>query len=139
MASAHGKNPDLRVSDADRDTIVSELGQHFQDGRLDQDEFDLRVTSALTAKTQHDLDRLVIDLPQPGPAGQPAPAGRQYHRLWPLIIVPLLLGAVLVAGVVSGDWHHHGAGGWPFAPFGLLWLIIPALVVRARIRGRQWR
>lgn len=41
--------PDLRVSDAERDAVVTELGEHFQQGRLDQAEFDERMTKALSA------------------------------------------------------------------------------------------
>ncbi len=34
MAQDQGNSPELRGSDAERDAVVSELGQHFQDGRL---------------------------------------------------------------------------------------------------------
>jgi Domain of unknown function (DUF1707) len=36
-------DPDLRVSDAERDAVVTELGEHFQQGRLDQAECDERL------------------------------------------------------------------------------------------------
>ena len=42
--SRWGAHPDLRVSDAERDAVVTELGEHFQQGRLDQAEFDERLT-----------------------------------------------------------------------------------------------
>jgi hypothetical protein len=155
MANAAGNEPsgrppwanttqDLRVSDTERDAIVSELGQHFQDGRLDTGEFDQRVSAALAARTRGDLDQLMTDLPRPaagalGPAGQ----GSVSRRRPPILaVLPLLIAAVFVAGALGG-WHHHAwGGGWPFAPFGLLWLIIPALAVRFWILGgrrRQWR
>jgi hypothetical protein len=139
---ADGKNQDLRVSDAERDTIVTELGQHFQDGRLDQGEFDDRVSAALTARTRGDLDQLTTDLPRAtaaGPAGFAAPGRSGPPRA--LALIPLLFAAGIVASAVTGGWHHGWAGGWPFAPFGFLWLIVPVLIVRTLARGRrrQWQ
>ena len=142
MTYADGKNPDLRVSDAERDVIVAELSQHFGDGRLDQSEFDQRLNSALAARTQRELGQLVADLPRPDPADDLVRSGQSFGRSRALAILPLLLAAVLITGALHGSWHHGGAGGWPFAPFGFVWLIIPVLVVRAWIRGgrrRQWR
>jgi len=40
--SRWGARPELRVSDAERDAVVTELGEHFGQGRLDQSEFDER-------------------------------------------------------------------------------------------------
>jgi len=167
MARADGKSLDLRVSDAERDAVASELGRHFQDGRLDKAEFDERVTAAVAAKTQRDLDVLLTDLPRV-PVGQPswatseddpsahgpsghvraggpravawhsAPPGLTRGRPCVLALLPLLAAAVVIGGVVTGGWHH----GWPFAPFSFLWLIVPILVVRiwvGRGRRRQWR
>ena len=147
MAYADGKNPDLRVSDAERDGIAADLGRHFQDGRLDQAEFGQRVADALAARTRGDLDALVADLPPlvPGPGserapqGQPGPSG---GRPRVLAFLPLALAVLVITAAVSGGWHHGWAGGWPYAPFGFLWLIVPVLAARMWIRGsrrRQWR
>jgi Domain of unknown function (DUF1707) len=136
---ADGQNPDVRASDTERESVVTELGRHFQDGRLDQDELGQRVGDALAARTRRELDQLTTDLPRPAEGTQtPArrgPAGRPWPRVLPL--VPLLFVAIMIAGAASGGWRH----GWPFAPFGFLWLIIPALVIRARSRAwrRQWQ
>jgi hypothetical protein len=156
MARADGKDPDLRVSDAERDAVASELGQHFQDGRLDKAEFDERVTAAMAAKTERDLDEVLTDLPQT-PAGEPrwaagepsregAPVAAPWRSAPPqpavgrpriLTLLPLLVAVVVISGLLSGGWHH----GWPFAPFGILWLIVPILACRTWFRGgrRQWR
>lgn len=127
-------HPGLRVSDADRDAVVTELSQHFQEGRLDQGEFDERVGSALLAKTRGDLDGLVTDLPRPAGGGPPAVTGPQSR--WPraLAIVPLLVIAAFIAGAANGSWYHG-------APLRFLWLIVPILLFRALVRGRrrQWR
>jgi hypothetical protein len=153
MARADERYPDLRASDA----VASELGQHFQDGRLDQAEFDERVGAAIAAKTHRDLDSLLADLPH-GSAGQPSvgisesrhimtPGPGAWHPAQPRVrrgrpafvaVLPLLLAVAIIAGLSSGGWQHA----WPFAPFGFLWLIVPILVVRTWIRGgrrRQWR
>jgi hypothetical protein len=147
MAYADGKNPDMRASDAERDVIVADLGQHFQDGRLDHAEFDQRVTAALAARTRGQLDTLLADLPPAAPApasgrvpqGQPGPPG---GRRRVLAFLPLALAVLFITAAASHGWHHGGAGGWPYAPFGFLWLVVPVLAVRLWIRGtrrRQWR
>jgi Domain of unknown function (DUF1707) len=133
----------LRASDTERDAIVSELGQHFQDGRLDTGEFSQRVGAALAARTRGDLDQLMTDLPRPSAAGAgPARPGAVIRRRPAMLaLVPLVIAVVIVAGGFGG-WHHHGWGGGPFAPFGFLWLIVPVLAVRFWLLGsrrRQWR
>ena len=60
-----------RIGDAERDRAAEFLREHLAEGRLDQMEFDERLTQALTARTQADLDPLFSDLPGPKP-GQPA-------------------------------------------------------------------
>ena len=57
----------LRVSHADRDAVVDRLKTAFSEGRLDKDEFDGRLGSALTARTRADLDRLLRDVSVPRP------------------------------------------------------------------------
>lgn len=56
-----------RIGDAERDQAAQFLQDHHAEGRLDPTEFDERLTAALQAKTQADLDRLFIDLPSPTP------------------------------------------------------------------------
>lgn len=67
----------IRVSDAERNAVAELLGQHYADGRLDQAEFDDRVSRTMSATTRGDLAGLFDDLPETGPAGAgPAsPAG----------------------------------------------------------------
>ena len=70
--------PAIRVSDTDRDAVAQVLQAAFADGRLDDEEFDQRMRSALTARVAADLEQLTADLAAvaPRPAGPPAPAGR---------------------------------------------------------------
>ena len=57
---------DLRVSDADRDRALSELGEAFRVGRITADEFDQRSGQALHARTGKELTALLTDLPLAG-------------------------------------------------------------------------
>lgn len=66
--------PALRASHADRDAVTGHLQQAFADGRLDEEEFDVRMQRALTARTRQDLDVLLQDLGRPAPSGTPIPA-----------------------------------------------------------------
>jgi hypothetical protein len=65
-----------RIGDAERDQAAEYLREHMAAGRLNAAEFDERLTAALSAKVQTDLDRLFADLPSPtpqSPTGKPAP------------------------------------------------------------------
>jgi hypothetical protein len=74
----------LRVSDAERQSVVDALSLHTGDGRLAIDEFEERSERAFAARTRDDLRGLLDDLPSPsgldgpalawagaGPAGEP--------------------------------------------------------------------
>jgi len=64
--------PELRVADADRDRTVDRLRAAAAEGRLDSDELEERVSKALEARTQSELDALLGDLPAPHmPAPRP--------------------------------------------------------------------
>ena len=64
----------VRVSDADRDRVAAELGDHHAAGRLDLAEFHRRLDAAYDAKTAAELRDLLADLPRP--TGAPAPEAR---------------------------------------------------------------
>ena len=121
--------PDLRASDAERDAVVTELGEHFQQGRLDQVEFDERVTQALAARTESDLSALLADLPPTREA--PAPQPRTWAPRLPFL-VPLLFAAILIAGSAAGGRH----GGWALWP---LWWLVPVIVLRFAWWRRGWQ
>jgi hypothetical protein len=135
----------LRVSDADRDAVVAELGQHFQAGRLDPAELDDRAGHALRARVRGDLDALLADLPRaatPAPPASGRPGPRPAPPLVPVLLAAALLAAVVTAGALGWGWHHGwgaGVGWWP------VWWLIPFLAVRMlwpgrRARGaRSWR
>jgi hypothetical protein len=75
---------DLRASDAERADVADRLSRHYQDGRLDQAEFNERLDRAMNAKTRADFNGLFHDLPdlpdqadQAGQNGQRRPASGQ--------------------------------------------------------------
>jgi hypothetical protein len=113
------RDPDLRVSQAERDDVVAALAGHFADGRLTVEEYEERVEAALAARTGRDLEPLLSDLP----AADPPPTGTGTRRRpvpgrvrAPLIPARLLaVAAVIVLAIATGPWA--------------LWLLWPALVL----------
>lgn len=55
--------PHVRVSDAEREAALARLRDGFADGRLTHETFSHRVDEALRARADHELGRLVADLP----------------------------------------------------------------------------
>ena len=87
--------PELRVSDADRETAVSRLRVAGGEGRLTLEELAERVELADAARTRGDLDALTADLPLT--RGVPAPAVEQRPRGW--------LVAVMGGAARKGRWR----------------------------------
>jgi hypothetical protein len=53
----------FRVSDQERDATMQQLQTAFAEGRLSDEEFDTRVHATLSARTQAEIARLLVDLP----------------------------------------------------------------------------
>jgi Domain of unknown function (DUF1707) len=76
IAAGAGSHDGLRASHADREQAVEMLKAAFVQGRLDRDEFDMRVGQALGAQTCAELTSLTADLPaRPAAAHPPGTAG----------------------------------------------------------------
>jgi Domain of unknown function (DUF1707) len=121
--------PDLRVSDAERNDVAERLSRHFADGRLDQAEFSSRLDRATGAKTRRDLDGLFDDLPRL--ADEPTLRPTRHRRLLPLLLVVVLVAVaaesalaqmhvpvVLVVVVGLLIWHRLGRRHGGHAPSG---------------------
>jgi hypothetical protein len=118
----------MRASDADRDAVVSDLSEHFQAGRLTAAELDERTGRALTARTYGELTELLADLPAvqsapripaaSSPSARPLPSP---GRATPPVMTALT-GLVIIALVLV-----VAHGGW-----GLIWLLVPALLIARR-------
>ncbi len=63
LAAGAGGQGRLRASDADREQVIDMLKTAFVQGRLDRDEFDLRVGRALASRTCANLAALTADIP----------------------------------------------------------------------------
>ena len=62
IAAGTGGRGRLRASHADREQVIEVLKAAFVQGRLDRDEFDLRVGRALASRTYADLAALTADI-----------------------------------------------------------------------------
>jgi hypothetical protein len=69
-------DPNMRVSNAERETIIAKLHAATEEGRLDLDEFADRSRQAYEARTYAEVEGLLADLPQTtGTVAVPAGAG----------------------------------------------------------------
>ena len=120
----------MKASDSDRDAVVSDLGEHFQAGRLTTGEFDERIGRALAARTWGELRVLLADLPATQ-LGAWAPATRSLSaRPWrssrrfapPPIAV--LAGIGIAVAVLVNISHFR---------WGFIWLLLTGLLVARRL------
>jgi Domain of unknown function (DUF1707) len=101
-------NPQLRASDAERESIVAQLRDHGAAGRLEVDELEQRVGAAYAARTHGELDELLADLPARRP-GRAVAAPRVRH--WPR---HEWAGFLQVNALLIALWAVTGAGYfWP--------------------------
>jgi Domain of unknown function (DUF1707) len=73
MTMAAGNYASMRASDEDRWRVQAHLNEAFAEGRLNQQEWDERVTALGSARTYGDLDMLTADLPRPNLLAVPHP------------------------------------------------------------------
>lgn len=62
---AGASGPQVRVSDAERESALVQLREGFAAGRLTHETFSYRVDEVLRARAEHELRRVVADLPRP--------------------------------------------------------------------------
>lgn len=106
---------DLRVSDAEREPVIERLQDAYAEGRLDHDEFDLRMHLAMTGKTRNDLGALTRDLaPAPHPARKPVRDGavrtgedRILGAAAHIVAVPTLFVGPLVLMLLGGKRSEY--------------------------------
>jgi Domain of unknown function (DUF1707) len=130
---------DLRVSDADRDRAVAELSEHFQTGRLTQEEFEDRSGRALQARTGRELSELFTDLPKgqaragmPPAAASPGGVRRAGHVPMARVVIACVLAAIIVGNVFGSVGHVRGSGfGW------LVPILVLGFVFRGLARSRR--
>jgi hypothetical protein len=100
-------DPNMRVSNAEREAIIAKLHAATEEGRLDLDEFADRSRQAYEARTYGEVERLLADLPddqalavptakRPIPAGLPAelrlkPTGSSVKRDGDWVVPPKII------------------------------------------------
>jgi len=78
MAAGAGGRGQLRASHADREQVIGTLKDAFVQGRLDKDEFGLRVSQTFASRTYAELAAITADIPAGlTTAKPPAPARAQ--------------------------------------------------------------
>lgn len=122
----------MKASDSDRDAVVSDLGEHFQAGRLTAGEFDERMGRALAARTWGELRDLLADLPatQPGPraSGTMSLSARPWRSSGRFAPPPIaVLAGIGIAVAVLVNVAHVGRG--------FIWLLLPVLLVTRCLTG----
>lgn len=122
------RDPTLRVSDRERDEVVTLLRDHAADGRLSPEELDERVERALAARTGSELDALLGDLPYSRPEREQREERRDALRG--------VTGLVALAVLLVSIWLVTGAG--YFWPIWILGFMAFSLLRRGRLRGAHW-
>ena len=117
----------VRVGDADRDAVATQLRDHFADGRLTLEELNERLDQAFAAKTKADLNIVMRDLPQAArpTAGMPYGGTAWQGPAWP---GPMATRPGPDDGNgwegSQGNQRPRGLGG-AFAPMmGMVWLFV---------------
>jgi len=88
---------DLRIGDAERDATMTLLREHFAAGRLTMDELTERIDGALAAKTQSQIDALLMDLPHIPSQRVPEAAESDAGRYVVLLLLLFALATWLIA------------------------------------------
>jgi len=130
---------DFRMSDADRDRAVAELSEHFQTGRLTQEEFEDRAGQALQSRTGRELSELFTDLPQgqarmgmPPVAASPGGVRRAGRVPTARVVIACVIAAIIVGNVLGNVGHAPGGNfGW------LVPVLILGFVFRRLARSRH--
>jgi Domain of unknown function (DUF1707) len=109
------RHSSLRASDADRDAVAERLRQAAVEGRLEPDELEERLETALRARTYGELAPLLRDLPgtsvrRPRPA-RSAPVLALVIALR-LLVLLLVVAAVVAAMAVAAAWWILGLVVW---------------------------
>lgn len=127
----------------DREQVVEMVKAAFVQGRLDRDEFELRVGHALAARTCAELAAATVDLPAGLAAARlpPRPAGVQPRRpmsrgvKWGAygLITPAILAAAATIAILSGSDAAGGVAMMLAFLYLVLWLFVGADLLG------QWR
>jgi hypothetical protein len=119
IAAGTGGSGHLRASHADREQAIGTLKAAFVQGRLDKDEFDLRMGQALASLVCAELAALTVDLPAGlhfGMSRPPRPVQNAVRLMCAGAVLTLAAVAtvlVTLGGIRSAAVYDIGAMQWP--------------------------
>jgi hypothetical protein len=125
--------PDYRISDVERDRAAQDIREHFAAGRLTEDEMTERVEAAYGARTESELRRLLLDLPQlPATRAQQRAELAARRRHLQRRLIQQTGGGIALVVVCVAVWLIDGAQGqfWP------VWVMLIVLLPLIR---NGWR
>jgi hypothetical protein len=130
-------DPNLRVSDEQRDRAAQEIREHFAAGRLTDEELSERVNAAYSARTERELQSLLADLPKlpASPAQQKAEMVQRRRDLQRRLLQQTGGGLSLfvICTVIWASSGGHRGQFWPI--WVLLVVVIPLLRNGWRLYG----
>jgi hypothetical protein len=106
----------MRTSDADRERVAERLRKAAGEGRLEPDELEQRLETALSARTYGELDEVEADLPR---AERPRTRHRRHRMRRRFVAISVLLVVIWAATGAGYFWPGWAIGGlalWAFAP-----------------------
>jgi hypothetical protein len=141
-------SPQLRISDQNRESALTALGEHMTAGRIDIDEYGERSARITAAKTRGELVELFADLPAPHPRydetpqavaapapakpAEPAPRKPASPEHWSPVqrLLAALAPLTMIAAIAL---IATGTMAWPiiFVPIGLM-------VLGKSLWGQDW-
>jgi hypothetical protein len=114
-ADAPRRDPELRASDEERESTVTQLREHGAAGRLDIEELEQRIGAAYAARTHGELSALLRELPGAPPARAVA-SPRHHGGDWaPFLQVSALLIAIWAVSGAGYFWPGWVMVWWGFA------------------------
>lgn len=124
--------PDLRVSNDEREAVVTTLGLAMSEGRLTLVEYEQRLDAVWASTTRGDLDEVVRDLPAPEKStatdvARTTSEWREYLDEWRW----WLGGAIVMNGIWAVQWISDGEANnyWPLWPLGIWGVILIAMAL----------
>jgi hypothetical protein len=116
------RHSSLRAADADRDAVTERLRNAAAEGRLDPDELEDRVHTALRARTYGELDLVLADLPTTQRRGaELVPAAHAAVAIAVrLVLTVLVVSLMLVQAALTVTWwvllRAHGCAAGRLGP-----------------------
>lgn len=105
----------MRTSDADREHVAERLRKAAGEGRLEPEELEQRLETALSARTYGELDAVQADLPR----GKRPRTRRRHPMRRHFVAISVLLVVIWAATGAGYFWPAWAIGGlawWAFAP-----------------------